>query len=51
MVLAYDAYNDTVEEKKKQEYQLEQLKRKQDKFEQLIQSLIDSGQLRPNTKQ
>jgi hypothetical protein len=29
--------------------QIETLIRKQDRFEQLIQSLIDSGQLRPNT--
>ncbi len=48
MVLTYDAYNETVEEKKKQDDVVDELKRKQDKFEKLIQSLIDSGQVKPN---
>jgi len=47
MVLTYDAYNETIEEKKKQDDVVDELKRKQEKFEQLIQSLIESGQLKP----
>jgi ribonuclease D len=46
MVLTYDAYNETIEEKQEKDKQIEILARKQDKFEQLIQSLIDSGQLK-----
>jgi hypothetical protein len=30
--------------------QIQSLVKKQEKFEQLIQTLIDSGQLKPNTK-
>jgi integrase len=47
MVLTYDAYNETVEEKNKQDDVVDELRRKQEKFEQLIQSLVDSGQLKP----
>jgi hypothetical protein len=50
MVLTYDAYNETIEEKQVKDKQIEEMVRKQEKFEQLIQSLIDSGQLTPNTK-
>jgi hypothetical protein len=48
MVLTYDAYNETVVEKQQEkDKQIEVLIKKQEQFEQLIQSLIDSGQLKP----
>jgi hypothetical protein len=47
MVLTYDAYNETIEEKENKDKQIEVLIKKQEKFEQLIQSLVDSGQLNP----
>ena len=47
MVLTYDAYSETIEEKQVKDKQIEEMMRKQEQFEQLIQSLIDSGQLRP----
>jgi hypothetical protein len=50
MVLTYDAYNEALDEKNKQTNELTELKKKQDQFEQLIQSLIDSGQLKPISK-
>ena len=49
MVLTYDAYNEALDEKNKQTNELTELKKKQDQFEQLIQSLIDSGQLKPTS--
>jgi integrase len=49
MVLTYDAYSETIEEKQVKDKQVEEMVRKQEKFEQLIQSLIDSGQLTPRT--
>ena len=51
MVLTYDAYNETIEEKQNKDKQIEVLIKKQDQFEQLIQSLIASGQLRSNATQ
>ena len=50
MVLTYDAYNETIDEKYKKDKEIDLLMRKQENFERLIQSLIDSGQLQP-TKQ
>jgi predicted amidophosphoribosyltransferase len=47
MVLTYDAYNETIEEKQEKDKQTEILATKQDRFEQLIHSLIDAGQLKP----
>jgi len=47
MVLTYDAYNETVRENDNNEKRIESLTRKQERVEQLIQSLIDSGQLKP----
>jgi hypothetical protein len=47
MVLTYDAYTDTIEEKNEKDKQIELLISRQENFEQLIQSLIDSGQLKP----
>jgi hypothetical protein len=48
MVLTYDAYSETIEEKDNKDRQIEVLIKKQERFEQVIQSLIDSGQLKPN---
>jgi integrase/recombinase XerD len=48
MVLTYDAYSETIEEKQIKDKQIEEMMRKQEQFEQLIQSLIDSGQLKSN---
>jgi hypothetical protein len=50
MVLTYDAYTETIEQKNEKERQIDVLAKKQEKFEQLIQSLIDSGQLKPHIK-
>jgi integrase len=51
MVLTYDAYNETVvEQQQEKDNQIQTLMKKQEKFEQLIQSLIDSGQLKPVSK-
>lgn len=48
MVLTYDAYNETVvEQQQEKDNQIQTLIKKQEQFEQLIQSLIDSGQLKP----
>jgi integrase/recombinase XerD len=50
MVLTYDAYNETVMEQQEKDNQIQALIKKQENFEQLIQSLIDSGQLKPASK-
>jgi integrase len=50
MVLTYDAYSETLENQKEKDTRIEVLIKKQEQFEQLIQSLIDSGQLRPTMK-
>jgi integrase/recombinase XerD len=50
MVLTYDAYNEALEQKDKQTNELTELKKKQEQFEQLIQSLIDTGQLKPTIR-
>jgi len=50
MVLTYDAYSETIEEKQIKDKQIEEMMQKQEQFEQLIQSLIDSGQLKPGVK-
>lgn len=46
-VLKYDSYTEISDEKMKKDGILEKLLEKQEKTEQLIQSLIDSGQLKP----
>lgn len=48
IVLTYNAYSETIEEKQIKDKQIEEMMRKQEQFEQLIQSLIDSGQLKPD---
>ena len=50
MVLTYDAYSETIESTSNKDKQIEVLTKKQEQFEQLIQSLIDSGQLKPLTQ-
>ncbi|HYZ58791.1 MAG TPA: site-specific integrase [Nitrososphaeraceae archaeon] len=49
MVLTFDAYNEAVEEKRLKDTQIEVMMRKQEQFEQVLQSLIDSGQLKPQS--
>jgi integrase len=49
MVLTYDAYSETLEKQQEKDSQISALVKKQEKFEQLIQTLIDSGQLKPNS--
>lgn len=46
MVLTYDAYNETVMKQQEKDNQIQALIKKQENFEQLIQSLIDSGQFK-----
>jgi integrase/recombinase XerD len=46
MMLTYDAYSETIESTSNKDRQIESLVKKQEQFEQLIQSLIDSGQLK-----
>ena len=50
MVLTYDAYNETVVQQHEKENQVQALIKKQERFEQFIQSLVDSGQLTPTSK-
>jgi hypothetical protein len=49
MALTYDAYSQMIKQKQVKDKQIEEMMRKQEQFEQLIQSLIDSGQLKPTT--
>jgi integrase/recombinase XerD len=50
IVLTYDAYSETLENQQEKDSQIRALIEKHEKFEQLIQSLIDSGQLKPTIK-
>jgi integrase len=47
MVLTYDAYNETLELEQNKEKKIDELIRRQERFETFIQALIDSGQLKP----
>ena len=47
MVLTYDAYNETLAVEQSKVRKIEDLTKRQEQFEILIQSLIDSGQLKP----
>ena len=49
MVLTYDAYHETLAGQQEKDDQIQALMKKQEKFEQLLQSLIDSGQLKTST--
>jgi len=46
MVLSYDSYLETTQEKENQLIEIRKLKERQDKFELVIQHLIDSGRLK-----
>jgi integrase len=46
MILSYDDYIETIENKEKQNSELKKLKDRQDKFEVILESLIESGQLK-----
>jgi integrase/recombinase XerD len=50
MVLTYDAYSETLALEQNKDRKIEDMIRRQDQFERLIQSLIDSGQLEPVVK-
>lgn len=50
MILSYDAFTEALEEKEKQTDKLAKMEAKQEKFELIIQSLIDSGLLKPDVK-
>jgi integrase/recombinase XerD len=47
MIMSYEGYQDTLELQKGKEDEIADLKKRQERFELLIQSLIDSGQLKP----
>ena len=47
MIMTYEGYQETIESQKSKENELTELKKRQERFELLIQSLIDSGQLKP----
>jgi integrase len=48
MIMSFDGYQEALESQKQKEDEVTELKKRQEKFELLIQSLIDSGQLKPN---
>ena len=47
MILSFDAFSEAMQEKEKQTDKIAKMEEKQAKFELIIQSLIDSGQLEP----
>lgn len=51
MVLTYDAYNETLELEKNKDRKFEDMIKRQEQFERLIRTLIDSGQLQPISNQ
>ncbi|MGB8035411.1 MAG: zinc ribbon domain-containing protein, partial [Nitrososphaeraceae archaeon] len=46
MVMSLEGYQEALESQKKKEDEITELKKRQERFELLIQSLIDSGQLK-----
>ena len=44
--MSYEGYQEALESKKQKEDAITELKKRQERFELLIQSLIDSGQLK-----
>jgi hypothetical protein len=46
MLISFEGYQEAVESQKQKEDELTELKKRQERFELLIQSLIDSGQLK-----
>jgi hypothetical protein len=49
MIMSFDGYQEALESQKQKEDEVTELKKRQERFELLIQSLIDSGQLKPLT--
>ena len=49
MILSYNSYTDTLEKQKEKDDQIKTLIEKQEKFEQLIQTLIDNNHLNPKS--
>ena len=49
MIMSYEGYQDTLKSQKQKEDEIAELKKRQERFELLIQSLIDSGQLKAVT--
>ena len=47
MVMSLEGYQEALESQKQKEDEVTELKKRQERFELLIQSLIDSGQLKP----
>jgi hypothetical protein len=47
MIMSYDGYQEALESQKQKEDEITKLQKRQERFELLIQSLIDSGQLKP----
>jgi integrase len=50
MIMSLEGYQEALESQKQKEDEVTELKKRQERFESLIQSLIDSGQLKPNIK-
>jgi len=50
MILTYDTYHETLEQERNKDRKIEDMIKRQEQFEILIQSLIDSGQLKPIDK-
>ncbi|MFL6412844.1 MAG: hypothetical protein ACJ71K_16590 [Nitrososphaeraceae archaeon] len=46
MIMSFDGYQEALESQKNKENEITELKKRQERFELLIQSLIDSGQLK-----
>jgi hypothetical protein len=46
MIMSYEGYHEALESQKQREDELTELKKRQERFELLIQSIIDSGQLK-----
>ena len=46
MVMSLEGYQEALESQKQKEDEVTELKKRQERFELLIQSLIDSGQLK-----
>ncbi|HYA84484.1 MAG TPA: hypothetical protein VEH06_13710 [Candidatus Bathyarchaeia archaeon] len=47
MIMSYEGYQEALDSQKRKEDEITDLKKRQERFELLIQSLIDSGQLKP----
>jgi hypothetical protein len=47
MIMSYEGYQEALESQKQKQDEIIDLKKRQERFELLIQSLIDSGQLKP----